>query len=216
MMTRLGVPNLAALAAHVPRVVDGDDAAWHELVAELEPQLIELLRRGPLRHNLDDCRAVMLNVLERLKKDDFRGLRLFRPWADANPEKDFGDWIRIVTVNMARDHVSSRLGVAARAADEAPINKRMLNTLASLLPSDDRRLAFRPLMTDAQLARELLEYAHGALEPLQFQALRRWMDGASFDELAAELSLTTPRDADKLLRAALARLRRHFAEHGDG
>jgi hypothetical protein len=87
----------------------------------------------------------------------------------------------------------------------------MLNTLASLLPrDDDHRLAFRPSMTNVQLARELLEYAARSLESTQLHALRRWMAGASFDELAGELGLANPRDADKLVRAALARLRRHF------
>lgn len=206
--------DLASLAVYVPRVVEGDDAAWKELVARLEPMLLQLLRRsrtlGPLRTSIDDCRAVMVSVLERLTKDDFRGLRLFQPWVEANPGKDFGDWIRIVTVNLARDHMSARLGEAGRA-DEAKLNKRMLNTLASLLPTgEDQRLAFRPAMTDVQMARELLEYAARSLEAAQLRALRRWMDGASHDELAAELGLATARDADKLVRAALARLRRQF------
>lgn len=211
-MTELS--DFAPLAAYVPRVVDGDDAAWKELVARLEPMLLQLLRRsrtlGPLRNSVDDCRTVMTSVLERLNKDDFRGLRLFQPWVEANPGKDFGDWIRIVTVNLARDHMSARLGEAGRA-DEAKLNKRMLNTLASLLPTgEDQRLAFRPAMTDVQMARELLEYAARSLEAVQLRALRRWMDGASHDELAAELGLATARDADKLVRAALARLRRQF------
>jgi len=217
MMIAMGDSDFATLAASVPRVVGGDASAWKELVVRLEPLLLQLLRRsrtlGPMRHNVDDCRAVMISVLERLSKDDFRSLRLFQPWADVNPGKDFGDWIRIVTVNIARDHVSARLGGAARAgsADEAPLNKRMLNTLASLLPGDDdHRLAFRPSMTNVQLARELLEYAARSLESTQLHALRRWMDGASFAELAGELGLANPRDADKLVRAALARLRRHF------
>lgn len=218
-MTTVGPSDLATLAGYVPRVVVGDTSAWHELVARLEPQLLRLLRRsralGPLRRNLDDCRTVMLNVLERLKKDDYRGLRLFQLWADANPGKDFGDWIRIVATNVARDHVSSRLGSAGRGTDE-PLNKRMLNTLASLLPEDDdQRLAFRPLMTNVQLARELLEYAARALDPAQFLALRRWLDGSSFDELAAELGLASPRDADKVVRAALAKLRRQFGDQDD-
>jgi len=219
MMARLGDSDLATLAPHVPRVLGGDADAWQELVVQLEPRLIQLLRRsrtlGPMRHNLDDCRAVMISVLERLRKDDYRGLRLFQPWVEANPGKDFGDWIRIVTVNMARDHVSSRLG-AKRAEGQAPLNKRMLHTLASLLPgSDDPRLAYRPLMTHEQLARELLDYAGRTLDPAQFLALRRWMDGASFDELATELGRATPRDAEKLVRAALARLRRHFGDADD-
>lgn len=223
MMHSVVDSDLAALAAYVPGVVGGDAAAWKELVARLEPHLMRLLRRsrtlGPLRDSLDDCRAVMIRVLERLSTESYRGLRLFQPWAEANPGKDFGDWIRIVTTNLARDHVSARLGGAARAADAdaAPLNKRMLNTLASLLPADDDyRLAFRPSMTDVQLARELLEYAARSLERTQLRALRRWMDGASFDEIAGELGLATPREADKLVRAALARLRRHFGERAHG
>lgn len=217
MMPSLSESDFAALAPHVPRVVGGDAAAWRELVVRLEPLLIQLLRRsrtlGPLRHSVDDCRAVMTSVLERLSKENFRGLRLYLPWADANPGKDFGDWIRIVTVNIARDHMSSRLG--ERTDDETQLNKRMLNTLASMLPTDDDyRLAFRPSMTNVQMARELLEYAARSLEATQLRALRRWMDGASHDELANELGLANPREADKLVRAALARLRRHFGGRG--
>jgi hypothetical protein len=221
VIAALSDSKLATLAAYVPRVVGGDGAAWQELVTRLEPLLIELLRRsrtlGPMRHSVDDCRTVMISVLERLSKDDYRGLRLFRSWAAAHPGKDFGDWIRIVTVNLARDHVSSRLGVAERADEDVPLNKRMLNTLASRLPGgDDERIGFRPSMTEAQHVRELLEYAARALEPGQFRGLRGWMEGASFAELSAELGLAGPRDADKLVRAALARLRRHFGDQRDG
>ena len=132
MMGSVVGSDLAALAAYVPRVVGGDAAAWKELVARLEPHLIPLLRRsrtlGPLRHSIDDCRAVMISVLERLSKDNYRGLRLFQPWADANPGKDFGDWVRIVTANIARDHVSALFGGAV-----------------SLSPADDDHpLALRP------------------------------------------------------------------------
>ena len=220
-MTIVGDSHLATLAVYVPRVVSGDGAAWHELVAELEPLLIRLLRRsrtlGPLRNNLDDCRAVMVNVLERLKKDDCRGLRLFQPWVEANPGKNFGDWIRIVTANMARDHVSSRLGEAKCADDEAPLNKRLVHTLASLLADgDDQRLAYQPSSTHVQLARELLDHAARELEPAQFTALRRWLEGVTFEELAGELGLSAPRDAEKVVRAALARLRRQFGDRADG
>ena len=213
MVNALEDSDLASLAPHISRVVAGDSSAWKELCIRLEPLLLELLRRGrtlgPLRHSIDDCRAVMTSVLERLSKDDFRGLRLYLPWSGANPEKNFGDWIRIVTVNIARDHMTTRLGGAA--AEDGPLNKRMLNTLASLLPTDDDyRLAFRPSMTNVQMARELLEYAARSLESAQLSALRSWMDGASFEDIAGDLGLASPRDADKLVRAALARLRRHF------
>ena len=113
---------------------------------------------------------------------------------------------------VSRSHLVLAAGLFLGAPDdEAPLNKRMLNTLASLLPADDdHRLAFRPSMTNVQMARELLEYAAHALESTQSRALRLWMDGVSHDDIARELGLATPRDADKLVRAALARLRRHF------
>ena len=75
----------------------------------------------------------------------------------------------------------------------------------------DHRLAVRPLMTGPQLAREPLEDAARSRDPVQFPALRRRIDGASF----AELGLANPRDADKPVRAALARLRRPFGDQAD-
>jgi hypothetical protein len=46
MMIAVGDSDLAALAAYVPRVVRGDGAAWQQLVVELEPRLMQLLRRS--------------------------------------------------------------------------------------------------------------------------------------------------------------------------
>lgn len=196
--------DLAALAKYVPRIVGGDPAAWTELAARLELHLLPLLRRsrtlGALRHSIDDCRAVMLRVLEQLSKDGYRGLRLFQRWADANPQRDFGCWIRIVTANIARDHASALFGGAA-----------------SLSPADDDHpLALRPPMTNVQLAREFLEYAGQLLDHTQLHALRRWMDGVRLAEIAGELGLAAPRDAGALVRAALETLRRHLGGRAHG
>jgi hypothetical protein len=54
---------------------------------------------GALRESEDECRAVAVKVLSRLEKNDFRALRLVAPWLAAHPDKDLGDWIRIVAVN---------------------------------------------------------------------------------------------------------------------
>ena len=70
-------------------------------------------------------------------------------------------------------------------------------------------------MTNDQLARELMEYAARALDPVQLRALNLWIEGASFEELAAELDLPRPQDATMLVRAALARMRRHFGVEAD-
>lgn len=194
-MITLGDTDLATLAADVPQVIEGDLAAWDEFVFQAEPQLLLLLRRsrtlGPLRHNVDACRAVMLSVLERISNDNFRGLRMWVQWANAHPGKDFGDWIRLLTMNVARDH--------------------MIQMLDAMLPADDDD---RLSMT-MSMSRELREYAALWLESTQLRALHRWIDGASLDQIARELRLASSLDADKLVRAALARLRRHFGAATD-
>lgn len=186
MMIMFGNSDLASLAADVPQVIEGDATAWDEFVFQAEPQLILLLRRsrtlGPLRHNIDACRAVMISVLERISNDNFRGLRLWVQWANSHPGKDFGDWLRLLTMNVARDH--------------------MVQLLDAMLPTDDDD---RLSMTTS-MSRELREYAALWLESAQLHALHRWIDGASLGQITDELRL----DADTLVRAALARLRRHF------
>jgi hypothetical protein len=187
------VPRLGQLLS---RVLEGDPAAWQGFVASLEPELRQLLRRsrvmGALRESEDECRAVAVKVLSRLEKNDFRALRLVAPWLAAHPDKDLGDWIRIVAVNRARDHVAAR-------------------SIAETLRSLTSRVGARPAFTDGAQARQVLEYAEGALTLAQLRALRLWIEGAGFDEVAAQLALPDGRAADKLVRAALARLRRRFA-----
>jgi len=195
MIITLGDSDLASLAADIPQVIEGDVAAWDEFVFHAEPQLLLLLRRsrtlGPLRHNIDACRAVMISVLERISNDNFHGLRLWVQWANAHPGKDFGDWIRILTMDVARDH--------------------MIQMLDAMLPTDDDDR----LSITLRMSRELCEYAALWLESTQLHALHRWIGGASLDQIARELRLATALDADKLVRAALARLRRHFAVRND-
>lgn len=117
MVIMLGASHLAALATDVPKVIRGDVGAWSEFLVRLEPQLFLLLRRSrafrPLRHDMEECRAVMFTVLQWLSTDNFGGLRMWAPWATSHPGRNFGDWIQIVTDNLAREHVSSRLRTMA-------------------------------------------------------------------------------------------------------
>jgi hypothetical protein len=73
------------------------------------------------------------------------------------------------------------------------------------------QLGLRPPITDAQTARQLLEYARARLSPHQCGALTRWIDGATLAEIEAELQVDVPDGGRKLVRAAVAALRRHFA-----
>jgi hypothetical protein len=52
-------------------------------------------------------------------------------------------------------------------------------------------------------------FASAELPPAQRTALAAWLEGASFDDIAGRAQ---PRDAAKLVRAALGHLRRRFRD----
>jgi uncharacterized protein (DUF2267 family) len=159
----------------------------------------------------EDCvRDVLANLVQKLGEDGARRLRTFPDWHARNPDKTFEDWARIVAANAIRDYVRTQLGAAATSEGEPlPSAKRLLNEF-SMSPRLDE-LGFRPPVTAAQAARQLLEYAEAHLPPAQCQALGAWLDGSTFEEIECDLGLEEPGEAKRLVRAAIAVLRRRFA-----
>jgi len=196
----------------VSRVLRGDRSAWMSLFTKYGPVVAAIARTnrsmGSYRNSEDDVRNVMAQVFERLRRDDYRALRTFAPWRDKNSGKSFNDWITIVTVNVVRNYITGKLG--APKADKASA-KQMVNTFADALKLDGDEPLVRPQMTNRETANQILEYAREHLAEDQMAALAGWLEGSSFDDIAAELRLGDARAADKLLRAALAKLRRHFS-----
>src|SRR5262249_23298222 len=139
-------------------------------------------------------------------RNDAHGLARYAPWRERHADKTFVDWICIVTSNVVRDHVRERMGDAALF--EVPSAKRLLNEFAQSPALAER--GARPPLTNAQTARELFEFAQKRLPSDQTRALVLWVEGASFDEIAAELALASDDAAEKLVRAAVAVLRREF------
>jgi hypothetical protein len=78
------------------------------------------------------------------------------------------------------------------------------------LPTDGKLPAHRPAVTDQGTARQLLEFAGASLPQQQKTAIELWAQSHGFDEIRAALSLPTARDAERLVRAGLERLRRQF------
>lgn len=200
------------------------DAAWKQLVALLWPELARLVRRSRgmtvLAGSEDHVRNATLLVLEKLGKHDCRAAQLHRPWRDAHPGATLDDWLRIVTTNVVRDYVREQSGRVARRkaesprepapGDAEPVNKRLLHSLATLLPDDDDLPRVSALSaTSEQAARQLAAWAESRLPEEQLTALSAWLEGASFEEMAGELSLADAAAARKLVRAAVASLRRH-------
>ena len=119
----------------------------------------------------------------------------------------FNDWLTIVTVNVIRNYITAKLG--APRADKSSA-KQLVNTFADALKVDGGEPLVRPQMTNRETANQILEYAREQLAEDQLAVLAGWLEGSSFDELATELHLGDAKSADKILRAALAKLRRQF------
>jgi DNA-directed RNA polymerase specialized sigma24 family protein len=210
--------DVARCEALVARAAQGDVAAWQDLVAELWPTWSRQIRgsrtMGSLARSDDHVHDVLARVVEKLGHADGRGLKLYQPWRDRHPDRTLEDWMHIVVANAIRDQVRSTLGDtrAPGAADEPSI-KRILNEFASSPVLHE--LGFRPPMTAAQTAREMLEFARTRLPGDQFLALLIWIDGASFDEMDEQLPASRQGQGQRLVRAAVATLRRHFVG-GDG
>jgi DNA-directed RNA polymerase specialized sigma24 family protein len=156
----------------------------------------------------DHVENAVLLVLEKLSKDGCRAARLQRAWREAHPDKTVGDWLRIVTANVARDYVRERTGRASPAA--GALDKRLLSSLATLLPDEDElRPAAMLSQTSSHAARELARWADQRLPPDQRTALAAWLQAASFEDIASQLGIGDAAAAKRVVRAAVAALRRH-------
>lgn len=197
--------DLPALAA---RVIEGNTPAWHSLWRLLEPRIWSLTGRwqvlGPLCKSADDRRDVVLRVMERLREGGFRRLRAFVQSAGGASEAAFLAWLRTVATRVAVDHIRSHpehLGRSDRGR------------WVSLVPIDD----VPPPMTERDFAGHatalrVLERARDELGARQLTALSLWLDGESYEAIAARLGAASPDEAHHVLRAALKRLRDRYRD----
>jgi DNA-directed RNA polymerase specialized sigma24 family protein len=201
--------DVARCEALAHRALEGDDDARQKLVEHLWPFWMETVRSsrsmGSLARSEDAVHNVVVRLIEKIGRPEGRGLRLYPPWRERHLDKNFGDWIRIVTKNAIRDYVREQLGAPQTSGE--PSVKRLLNEFASSLAFEDRGV--RPPFTAEQTARQLVEFAHAHLPADQLGVLRAWLEGGSFEDIAAE-SGGTANDARRLMRAAVATLRRKF------
>ena len=164
------------------------------------------LEYGSLANSEDHVYEVATRLVAKFGDKLDRALQLYASWRETHPGQDFGDWVRIVTANAVRDYVRQQLGSRLESSD-APSPKRILNeyTLAPVVEEQ----GVRPPMTQDQTARELIEYAKTRLPTDQVRALALWLEGGSFEDIDSQLRLSSGQ-GHRLLRAAVAVLRRHF------
>jgi hypothetical protein len=236
------LPALADIVADplVLGVVHGDRAAWFQLTLLIE-EWVEAhvprhwrMRRARLAHAEDDLRDVLLATLERVDKDDFAVLRQYLAQkcarvpdvraadTDANDglALTFVAWLAGLVDFAIREHVRKRYGrvsrASARPAQQAlpVLSKRSLHSWA-VHPSEgeDGKLGGKSMgMTRLLTARSILSYAAEAFREHELGLFRRYLEQASFEELAAEFRLESPELARSEIRRLKERLRARFRE----
>lgn len=177
---------------------EGETRAWKPLMALLCPEILDFVRRsrslGFRRCDEDTGHEVLTTVLERLRKHDFRALKTYVTWKEAerNRRKTFADWLHIVTDRVACDFVTHCARRSVRWTD--------------FEPGAGGEIASTEMM-NVQVARELVEYADRVFPPEQSDVVRQVYEGRSTEEIARERK-EERQVVDRRLRAAYARLRR--------
>jgi DNA-directed RNA polymerase specialized sigma24 family protein len=209
----MDAPEWEALAL---QAAGGDVAAWRTLFERLWDPVRAMVAAnhstGPMRASEDELREIVLRVVAKIGGTEGRGLQRFRAWRDRHPDKTFGDWMRIVTKNAVRDRVRARLGAREPGVNVGESVKRLLNEFASSPALES--LGVRPQMTLAQTARELLEFARSRLPANGYRALTQWVEGATYEEIRDDLGIGDVDEARRLVRAAVAVIRRHAHHEG--
>jgi DNA-directed RNA polymerase specialized sigma24 family protein len=204
------------LEALLRKVIDGDARAWHELWDAVQPTLWAITGKwqitGPLSQRDDDRRNIVVDVMQRLRVDGFRRLRSYLASLEAAPAAragSFKTWLATVTARTAIDYVRAHPEYRdARGRDDA---SEGADRWVRIVP-----LAGEPVQpaadpTKVATAAVLLERARAELRPEQLSALYLWLQGDDHVEIAARLGLGSPREADRLVRAALKRLRDRYS-----
>jgi DNA-directed RNA polymerase specialized sigma24 family protein len=204
----------ARLETLVARSADGDEAAWRELWTEVEPRLCRLIGRprflGRLGRQEDDRHNIVVEVMARLREQGFHRLRLYLGARAKNPRLGFFTWLRVVAKRVAIDYMRAHPDYIDRRRSPEPVSAPGKWITPVTLPTASQLPGERPAITTRATAAELLRHADLALPETQRRALELWIQSQDYDEIARRLELRAAGEAERLVRAAIERLRRHF------
>ncbi len=190
----------------------GDETAWQNLWAAVEPPLSRIIAQprflGRLGQREDDRRNIVVAVMARLKADRFARLRLYLDAKATNPRLRFIGWLRVVAKRVGIDYLRSHPDYVRRHDAGASRPGRWVD--AEELPPASQIFGGRPPVTDMGTAKELLAYAAGVIPDQQRRALELWAQSESFDDIAKALGLANASAAERVVRAVIERLRRRF------
>lgn len=201
----------------VEKLVDaaaaGDQPAWQQLMVELKPPLTRIVAQprflGRLGQREDDRDNIVIAVFERLRANDYARLKLYLEARTANPKLKFLSWLRVVAKRVGIDYLRAHPDYLRR--HDAGASKPGEWVEAGTLPPGSQLFGQRPPVTMLGTAHELIQYARsGALPEDQQRAIELWSQSESFDEIAKTLGLKSSQAAERMVRAALERLRRKY------
>jgi DNA-directed RNA polymerase specialized sigma24 family protein len=190
----------------VEQAAAGDEEAWRALWAAVEPMLLRLIAQprflGRLGRRDDDCSNIALAVMARLRADRWHRLRLYLDARRINPNLRFESWLRVVAKRVGIDYLRAHPDYDRRTTQWIA---------AETLPPASELGGERPPVTDRGTARELLALA-ASFPTDQRRALELWAHGESFSAIASAIGRSNELDAQRLVRAAIERLRRYYRE----
>jgi DNA-directed RNA polymerase specialized sigma24 family protein len=203
----------------VEAAVTGDEPAWKRLWSAVEPRLTQIIATprflGRLGQREDDRRNIVVEVLGRLRADDFRRLRIYLETRRANPSLKFMAWLRVVVKRVGIDYLRGHPDYIDRRRDPDRGSAPGEWVEAGTLPSGSKLHGDRPPVTNRGTAQQLLRYAAGAIPDVQRRALELWVQSESYEEIARVLEIESAAAAERMVRAAIERLRRRFRVEED-
>ena len=192
----------------VIQAAGGDDVAWQALWSAVEPLLENMIARprflGRLGQREDDRRSIVVEVMARLRADGCRRLHSYLATRAANPSLSIEPWLRVVAKRVAIDYLRAHPDYVDRRREVGASAPGKLIEPETLTASG-RLVGERPPTTDRTMAHQMLEAAPDDHR----RALVLWSQGRSYDDIGKELGAV---DGQKLVRAAVERMRRKYRE----
>jgi DNA-directed RNA polymerase specialized sigma24 family protein len=213
MLQVVDVDEEESYRALVVRVCTGDAHAWHQLWQRLDPALHRLVRgfrMGRLSREPEERQVVVLEVITRLRADGHRRLRMFAEAAARDPQLSLLGWLKVVAHRVAIDVLRAHPNFTGEIRDADGKRHGGRWNDPHTLPPPSLLAGPRPPVTRDGTARQMLEHARVLLPERQYQALVLRLQGEPAADIARALALAGPAEAERMVRAALERLRRRF------